>query len=633
MRSFRTILTKAEKMLDRKLLAAAAIAALTVIVYSNSFTAPFQLDDFGSIVNNDAIRSPINLLEIWKFYSNRFILYLTFAINFSIHDTAPIGYHIVNTILHAFNGFVIFLIFKEILSLKHFAFRMAGRYKNTISVLAALIFVCHPIQVNAVTYIVQRTASLAACFYFLAIYFFIRFRKTDKIVYFFFTFIFTIVAMFTKENTITIPFMLLVTELMFFIKESTSSWKKRLLIFFLLFIAVPIIPGTNLVLKGYSQSDPNVTFKASTSMDRFEYFYTQMNVIVMYLRQLFIADWQNFDYSNDFKMSKTIWDNYAYISFLLLMFIGLSALFKARKNKLFSFGVLWFFIGLSVESSFISIKDVYFEHRLYFPLAGFIMAVFGLILNEKGKIKKRFWLASPSMIEAGVPDKKYAGGFITPIIYRYSIGKALPALLIVSVIMVSYYSVMTLRRNYIYSDSIRLWSDTVKKAPLSDRARSVLASSYMDAYEADKEKNADYLDIAIAEFKKAIELNYRNSTAHCNLSKAYLLKKDYDKCIEEARITLTISDSEYAYNNMGLAYDEMGKTQEAIKAYLEGYRINPKKTFILKALGNDYYKIGDLKNAKRYYEEFLKINIYADSKEIKKKVEEIDQKLQQNKSE
>lgn len=627
------IINKLEVVLNNKLICLGVLTAFTVLVYCNSFTAPFTLDDFGSIVNNISIRNPLNLAEMWEFYSNRVVLYFTFSLNYLIHDTGVVGYHITNTAIHALNGFVVYLIFNEILRLRHFRYRMAGRYPNAISAAAALIFLCHPLQVNAVTYVVQRTASLAATFYFLAVYFFIRYRKCDRISRLLLTLLFTVLAMFTKENTITIPFLLLVLELMFFLKDGKTSRLRRFLIFAALFMTVPIIPGTNLLLDGYSQSDPNVTFKASTSMDRFEYFFTQMNVIALYIRLLFIPIGQNFDYSNDFPVSKTLWENNSFLYLLLHTLIFCYGLLKFKKNKLVSLGIIWFYMGLAVESSFISIKDVYFEHRLYFPIAGFALFLTGIFFEETGKIKQKYRLkhdnlSAPPVSAAFLTEgRDEALRIQRPISWKYRFRKPLIVFSGVACLYIIIYSGLTLRRNYIYSDSIRLWSDTVKKAPNSDRAHSVLASSYMDAYENNKEENKEYLELAEEEFMKALELNDRNSTAHTNLSKLYLLKKDYEKCIEQARKALRISSSEYAYHNMGMAYKEQGNLQEALDAFLEGYKINPHKTFILKSIGNTYFELEDYVNSKRYYEEFLKINRYSDSKEIRKKVEEIDELL------
>jgi tetratricopeptide (TPR) repeat protein len=588
------MLDRIERKLEYKIIPFAAIAVLALIIYCNSFSAPFILDDFGSISNNYAIRNLFNLAEIWKFYSNRFILYFTLSINYALHDTAVEGYRAVNVAIHIFNGFLLFLILKHLFSLDYFKRTYPGKFKNLISLACSLIFVSHPVQVNAVTYIVQRTASLAAMFYLLAILFFIKFRIKDKFWYFLLTLFFTIIAMFTKENTITIPFMLALIEFLFFLNDGKTSWAKRLLFLFILFLTVPIIPGTNLLLKGYSQSDPSVAFKASTSMDRMHYFYTELNVIIKYIKQLFIPNNLNFDYSNDFPVSKTIWDNYSYISFLILCMIGFYALINVRRNKLISFGILWFFIGLAVESSFISIKDVYFEHRLYFPLAGFIIFITGFIFRKHTRDMKTYIIKKPFLM------------YITAVLF-----------------MVILYSGITLQRNYIFSDGIRLWSDVAKKAPGSDRAHSVLATNYLDNYEMNDSKNVLMLDFAEMEFKKAIDIYYYNSTAHCNLAKVYLLKGEYEKCIDESNKTNRIEKSEYAYHNLGMAYKNLGKTDESIKAFLEGYKLDNKSTFILKALGNTYYEIKDYKNAAFYYEEFLKNNIYSDNKEIRIKLDEI----------
>lgn len=570
------------------------IALIGLIVYSNSFTAPFTLDDFGSITNNYAIRDPLDFKAIWNFYSNRFVLYYTISLNYFFCQNSPLGYHIVNLLIHIVNGWLVYTIIFHVLEIDYFKGKMLGKHRRIISTLSALVFICHPVQVNAVTYIIQRTAALAATFYFLAILYYIKYRIYDKKRYFVFTLVFTLIAMFTKENTITIPFMLAVIEFLFFAGDHKTSWRKRMAIFIILSLTIPIIPATNLFLGGYSQSDPNVDFKASTSMDRMHYFYTQQNVVLRYIQQLFIPYNLNFDYSNDFPISTTLWENYSYVSLIIHIAIGILALINIRRNKLITLGVLWFYIGLSVESSFISIKDVYFEHRLYFPIVGFILFLSGLIFFETGTEKRPFVFSNP-----------------------------LKTFVVIISLMIAVYSGVTLYRNYIFSDGIRLWTDVAKKAPNSDRAHCVLATNYLDAYELNGNKPAEYLAAAEKEFLKAIEINYNNDTAHCNLAKVYNLKGEYEKAIKEAKICNGINKSKYAYYNMGTAYKNLGKTEEAIEAYLEAYRIDNRATFILEALGDIYSDIGKFDDARFYYEEILRNNTYSENKRIKEKLEKI----------
>lgn len=587
------MIKKIETLLSKKLIVYSILAAIALIIYSNSFSSPFTLDDFGSISNNYDIRNPLNVFAIWKFYSNRFIIYLTFSINFFIHQTQVEGYHIVNLLIHIFNGCLVFLILFTIIGLKHFEGRITSKYRNLISIFGALIFISHPVQVNAVTYVVQRTASLAATFYFLAVLFFMKYRLYDKILHFILMMVFIVLAMFTKENTITIPFMLILIELMFFLKDGKTSWKKR--IFMLLFIVVttvPIIPATVLFLGGYSQSDPNVSFKASTSMDRLTYFYTEMNVITNYIKDLVLPNKLNFDYSNDYPKSTTIWANHSYLSFSILLIIGIIAIMNFKRNKLLSFGILWFYIGLAVESSFISIKDVYFEHRLYFPIVGFIMCLIGIIFHEYKWKRPRFLFKKP----------------LVYFIVSFSF-------------MLIMFSLVTLYRNYIFSDNIRLWTDVTVKAPKSDRAFCILGTNYLDAYNAKNPVKKFYLDKAEIALKKSLDLYYNNDTARCNLSKVYLVKKEYQKCIDEAR---KVNNSKFAFYNAGSAYEGLNQKDKAIKSYLDGLKLDKKCTFILKALGKLYFEMKDYENSKYYYEEFLKYNVYPDSKNVKKELVKID---------
>lgn len=597
---------KIEGLLEKKKISFSVIGLLALIIYSGSFTSPFILDDFGSIDNNYSIRNPLNIISMWNFYSNRIVLYFTLAINYFIHENDVIGYHIVNLGIHIFNGILVFFILKNLLGLRHFSDKVTGRYRNIISMLSALIFICHPVQVNAVTYIIQRTASLAALFYLLAVYFYIRFRITDKIRYFFFTLISILFAMFTKENTITIPFMLLLIELMFFLKDGKTPWYKRITFLSIIFMTVPIIPGTNLFLHGHSQSDPNVNFKASTSMNNLHYFYTELKVIVTYIRQLFIPDNLNFDYSNDYTISKSLltkplWNNASFVSLIILAAIGLEAIIKVKKNKLFSFGIFWFFLGLSIESSFISIKDVYFEHRLYFPIIGFIISIVGIVFSGKS-IRGRT---------------------------HYFIKKPLLYFIILSCTMIFTYSIVTIQRNYVFSSSIRLWTDVVKKAPGSDRAHCSLATNHMNKYDSKHNSNPHHLDIAEREFLKAIEINYWNDVAHTNLARVYYYKKEYEKSIEQSFITNRHHSSKYAYYNLALVYKKTGEIDKALSALQAGYRLDKKCTFILKMLGDVYNTKKEYSEAKKYYEEFLEHNgrFFSDNGEIRDKLKKVNEKL------
>jgi len=616
-------LERTESLLLRKrFLYIAVIASAGLAGYANSISVPFLLDDFSSIANNYAIQDFLNFPALWKFYANRIVLYFTLSVNWFIHGNAYAGYHIVNIAIHIINGMLVFNIARYLVAFPCFETNLISRYKNTVSMSIALVFITHPIQVNAVTYIIQRTASLAATFYFLAILFFIRYRLDDKKRNFVLVLAFTVLAMFTKENTITIPFMLLFLELMFFAGDGKTSRKKRFLVFFILFLTVPIIPCTNLLLGGYSQSDPDVTFKASTSMDRMHYFYTQLNVIILYIKLMFIPDNQNFDYSNDFPVSKTIWENNSFISFGILFLIMLFALYTLKRNRLVLLGIIWFFTGLSVESSFISIKDVYFEHRLYFSCAGFAIFIIAMVFYRRKEVPVTGKPArdTPAM-DAAVRDTGVHGPVNRQGKYLFS--QPFVLFTVITLICVTVFTGLTVKRNYIYGSPVRLWTDTVNKAPNSDRAHSSLATAWLNAY-SEKEKNTVNLDFAEKEFKKAISLNYRNDVAHTNLSKVYYYKGLYDKCIEEAQISLLMRESVYARYNLALAYKKLNMKTEALKELYRAYDIDKRSLFVILALADTHFEKMEFEAARHFYNEYRKYSRGYNDKYVKEQLEKIE---------
>src|SRR5262249_33589171 len=128
-----------------------------------------------------------------------------------------------------------------------------------------------------------------------------------------------------------------------------------------------------------------------------------------------------------------------------------------------AFSIFWFFITLSVTSSIIPIPDVIFEHRLYLPLAG-VCLLFPIALG---------WLI------------KIATGAIKPrIVIRF-------ATVVIAVLLFG-----TIFRNYVWSDEVRLFSDTVAKSPHRLRPYENLIYAHMKRGEEER---------AIAVAKNALE--------------------------------------------------------------------------------------------------------------------------------
>ena len=123
----------------------------------------------------------------------------------------------------------------------------------------------------------------------------------------------------------------------------------------------------------------------TSSLSRTDYLLTQFNVITTYIRLLFFPVNQNLDY--DYPISRTLFEFPTLLSFLFLTSVVAFGGWMFKKSRLISFGIFWFFITLSVESSIIPIRDVIFEHRVYLPSVGFVIFLTVAIYQMMEQIK------------------------------------------------------------------------------------------------------------------------------------------------------------------------------------------------------------------------------------------------------
>ncbi len=159
---------------------AAAIVTCGLAAYSNSLRGPFVFDDLSSIVENPSIRS---LWPIWPVFSptghgstvqGRPLVNLSLAINYAVGGTDNVvGYHVVNMILHMLAGLTLFGVFRRTLVLPSMPDKV--RHASTwLALGAALLWLVHPLQTSAVTYVIQRAGVMMGLFYLLTLYCFIR---------------------------------------------------------------------------------------------------------------------------------------------------------------------------------------------------------------------------------------------------------------------------------------------------------------------------------------------------------------------------------------------------------------------------------------------------------------------------
>ncbi len=204
-----------------------------VLAYANTMSAPFQWDEQALIVDNPYITEPDYFLqpsEAGDFsptLNRRYLGFLSFALNYHIHGFHVTGYHVVNLTIHLVCAV---LVYSLVLLMLRTPFmegsRLGGRTAYT-ALFASLVFIAHPVQTEAVTYVFQRLASLTALFYLLALVTYIRSRLSagTKAAWglYAISLASTLLAMKTKEHAFTLPVVLVLLEFLFFRGRGTQE--------------------------------------------------------------------------------------------------------------------------------------------------------------------------------------------------------------------------------------------------------------------------------------------------------------------------------------------------------------------------------------------------------------------------
>ena len=158
---------------------------------------------------------------------------LTFALNWYLGGKTPFGYHLVNISIHFLSSIFLFLSILWLYKTPRMVLQQAKDNSFSVAFFATILWAVNPIQTQAVTYIVQRMAAMAAMFYIIGIYLYLRGRLTEsiraKVGWFLGCLAAFLCALGSKENTITFPLAILLLEFTFFqdltrASKWTAAW-------------------------------------------------------------------------------------------------------------------------------------------------------------------------------------------------------------------------------------------------------------------------------------------------------------------------------------------------------------------------------------------------------------------------
>jgi protein O-mannosyl-transferase len=564
--------------------ALAILFFLILLTYGNTFDAAWHLDDFQNITNNPNLHKIKNptFSNLWQsLYSpvshriSRPVAMLSFAFNWYIGSNHVLGYHLVNLLIHLLTTFILYQTFLNLFKTPN----LQERYQESagfIALLAAALWAIHPIQTQAVTYIVQRMASLAAMFYVLGIYCFIKARleplKKYRVILFFCCGLIFLLGIGSKENAVTLPIALILIEVIFF-RNLYDRRTQNICFAGLIGGAIIIFVAGVFIFKNGNFGS---LLKASSfrTFSPIERLITEPRVIIFYLSQIFYPVISRYSIEHDIVVSTSLFAPMttlpAILLILALIAIGLS---QMRKRPILSFAILFFFLNHLIESSFLSLELI-FEHRNYLPS-------FFLFLPIAIAVK---WLLD----------------------YYQKRNKRVAFILVSFVtILLTLLGAATYIRNQAWATERSLWEDAAKKAPGSNRPLHNLAWAYY-------ERIGEY-DTALHLYEEALNRQMNNTGQRAlilnNMAGIHFHRGNFQKAAELWQAAVIAYPNYVATKyRLALVREKLGQTQEALVLVNEILSTRPDYLDSLMLKGTILLKQGLLHEALSHFKKCLNRN-------------------------
>ncbi|MDO8139948.1 MAG: hypothetical protein Q6358_00475, partial [Candidatus Brocadiales bacterium] len=414
------------------------IILIPILLYLNTLSNTFVYDDAYVISENYFIKSLGNLPKLftWNYLpfsgelSYRPVVTLTYFFDYAIWRLNPLGYHLSNVILHTVNVFL-FYLFMKIIS-----------RNSSLSILATLLFLSHPLFTETVNAVCYREDILASIFFLLAFIYFgkilVPFRKEGILTQqtnmrFVLFYVIScgsyLLALFSKEMAITLPILLILFDLLYPRQSESKSSSSILTLanvmrWILFYSGYILITGFYLFIRFVAFKNIFKTIDVYPTN-----IFTMTKVVASYLKLLFIPVNLNADYyipdirgmSLSFILSSL---------FIISALVIIARLYKV--NRLLFFFCLWFFISLLPVLGIVPIGNIMAERYLYLPIAGF----------------------------CGI-----AGAIATNSVFRKK------SVIIIGIILLS-LQIGVIWRNGVWQNGTTLWFSTYQREPDSARACS-----------------------------------------------------------------------------------------------------------------------------------------------------------------
>ena len=523
-------------------------------IYANCFDCSWQLDDFTNITSNPRLHLEELSWETLKtaLFSDpgqpgtlyRPVVSVSLALNHYFGGLDVFGYHLVNVLIHLATTLFLFLFVHQTLNLP-FLKADYGRKSYSIALLTSLLWAIHPVQTQAVTYIVQRMTSLSGLFYVMSMYFYARTKTTGegkkRVSLILLSFISFALAFGSKENAIMLPVSLLLYEAL----VVNRLWPRRKRNLAIILLGSTILLG---MLYLHWRKGGVLFFLAEYEGRPFslgQRLLTEPRIILFYISLLLYPVPGRFSIAHDLEISRSFFSPVSTgIAVLVIGFAVALLILQGKRHPLLCFSFLFFFLNHIVESTVLPLELI-FEHRNYVPsMLFFLPFVIGFCrLLERDKAKKTMTFAMSAFV----------------VFVIISLGHS------------------TYLRNFTWKTPETLWTAALERAPNQLRVHHNLGLYY---------QNQGLTEKAMKAYNRALEsrvTHRRNETfmTHYQLGRLYSELGDDQQAkrhyLEAVRLEPTLS---LALVNLTALYDRENNQELADYYLIEAFKVNPKDPLI-----------------------------------------------------
>jgi len=602
--------------LNNNFIAIVLIVLLGSVAYANSFNNGFVYDDDLVIQSRSFLSSWNNIRYLFSplyfagsgEYSFRPVLTLTYFFDYIRGNTSAFAFHQTNVALHILDGILLYFFLLYVIPF------LDKRYKpNVLALIAALIFIVHPAQTESVDGIAFREEMLFSFFALLSLIFYIKNKIKFNYFYVAVSVIAYLLALFSKESAIAMIFVLFLVDVYYRSEQkkvqglglSRNNFKFNSYIGYIAVTIVYLIVRFVWMNVGGKLSAQGEILRVGGSL--YASVLTSGRIMVKYLTLLLYPLRLSVEHFYYYAVnpSYSIFEPKALASFI---FLGLLLIFVVRnlwKYRIFAFSVLWFFLWLTPASNIVPLNHAIAERFLYISLAGFALFLSVLIIDP-------FYFRQGKITAVSIKNIQ----------------------VIFLVLVLAFYSFLTINRNKVWRDPLTFWEETMKSPPNSQRAYASLGYAYYenkrydeaiaafneslrmrpDYASARRNLSLTYLDLgryeeAEQQAREALRFEPDSSLNYNHLGRIFLRKNEYAKAEKEFERTLELNPFfAEAYNNLAICYFFESKYDKAIEEYEKSLKLSPGLADVYANIGLVYVAKNDLSKAEANFQKALKLN-------------------------